>query len=100
MMWPGCDFIYGGRATTFKQHFDTAMPAKTRVDTALEWFVHDKTPASLVMLYIEELDELGHVYGTENTVVRYTYPEPFHIVQPELNSLNGLYIVAPFRLLH
>lgn len=45
------------------------MPSKMRIDIALEWFVHDETPASLVMLYFEELDILGHVYGTENTIV-------------------------------
>lgn len=40
-----------------------------RVDTALSWFVHPKTPTNLVMLYIEEPDTMGHMYGPESDVV-------------------------------
>lgn len=70
MMWPGCYFNYSGQTTTFLHELDTSMPAKMRIDTALEWFVDKKTPTNLVMLYIDELDGFGHIYGTDNDIVR------------------------------
>lgn len=68
-MWPGSNYTYGGRATTFNVGFNPNMPLKARVDTALNWFVHDKTPANLVMLYIEEPDTHGHIWGPEAQIV-------------------------------
>lgn len=69
MMWPGHDFEYAGVNCTFSQSFNTKEPWINRVDTALSWLSDPKTPANLVMLYIEEPDTVGHVYGPESDVV-------------------------------
>lgn len=69
-MWPGSDFKYDGISCTFTGKFDEKMKWEERVDTALSWFTDEKTPANLVMLYIEEPDSHGHIYGPESTVVR------------------------------
>lgn len=45
------------------------MPLMERVDTALSWFVHEKTPANLVMLYIEEPDTQSHMWGPDAQIV-------------------------------
>lgn len=46
------------------------MDPKTRVDIALNWFVHKKTPANLVMLYVEEPDTQSHIWGPDAKIVR------------------------------
>lgn len=46
------------------------MAWNERVDTVMTWFTHGKTPANLVMLYIEEPDVSGHVYSPDSDVVR------------------------------
>lgn len=69
MMWPGNDFEYTGINCTFSLTFNAKEPWIKRVDTALSWFTHPKTPANLVMLYIEEPDAMAHVFGPESDVV-------------------------------
>lgn len=39
----------------------------------MSWFTDKKTPANLVMLYIEEPDSHGHVYGPDSPVARTLY---------------------------
>lgn len=73
MMWIGSSFQYDGRNCTFTGEFDLSLKDTERVDTALSWFNQPKTPANLVMLYIEQPDELGHVYGHESPIVSYGY---------------------------
>lgn len=69
MMWPGSNFQYNGTSCTFTQAFDENISWKSRVDTVIKWFTHDKTPANLVMLYFEEPDGHGHIYGPESPIV-------------------------------
>lgn len=69
MMWPGSDFKYDGTACTFNWKFDPSKEWKDRVDEVMRWFTHEKTPANLVMLYIEQPDALAHVYGPDSEKV-------------------------------
>ena len=69
MMWPGSDFEYDGLNCTFTGIFNEKVEWEERVDTALSWFTDEKTPANLVMLYIEEPDSHGHIYGPDSPVV-------------------------------
>lgn len=71
MMWPGSDFEYEHTSCTFTTKFNTSIPWTKRVDTVMEWFTDKKTPANLVMLYIEEPDADGHIYGPDSDVVLY-----------------------------
>lgn len=71
MMWPGSDFEYKGLNCTFVGIFNKTEKLENRVDTALSWFLHPKTPVSLVMLYIEQPDEYEHAYGYESPVVSF-----------------------------
>lgn len=69
MMWPGSNFQYDGVNCTFTGKFDPKAKWEHRVDQVLSWFTDSKTPANLVMLYIEEPDSHGHVYGPQSPVV-------------------------------
>lgn len=69
MMWPGSDFDYNGISCTFTEKFNNKMKWEIRVDTALSWFQDEKTPANLVLMYIEEPDADAHIFGPESNVV-------------------------------
>lgn len=68
-MWSGSEFDYNGINCTFTGIFNKSEQFEDRVDTAISWFSHPKTPANLVMLYIEQPDEFSHAYGYESPVV-------------------------------
>lgn len=68
-MWAGSNFEYNSTKCTFTETFIENEKIERRIDTALSWFSHPKTPANLVMLYIEQPDEYSHAYGHESPVV-------------------------------
>ncbi|XP_031625251.1 ectonucleotide pyrophosphatase/phosphodiesterase family member 5-like [Contarinia nasturtii] len=68
-MWPGGDFEYNGISCTFTAKFDPKKKWEDRVDLALSWFTDKKTPANLVMFYIEEPDSHAHMYGVDSPVI-------------------------------
>lgn len=53
--------------------FDPSVDMKTRVDTVFKWFTDKTKPANLVMLYIEQPDEHGHIWGPDSKIVRTRY---------------------------
>uniref|UniRef100_A0A182JD30 Ectonucleotide pyrophosphatase/phosphodiesterase n=1 Tax=Anopheles atroparvus TaxID=41427 RepID=A0A182JD30_ANOAO len=68
MMWPGSDFGYGPRNLTCShtQPFNISISWNDRVNTVLRWIRDAERPANLIMLYIEEPDYYGHIYGPES----------------------------------
>ncbi|XP_041771160.1 bis(5'-adenosyl)-triphosphatase ENPP4-like [Anopheles merus] len=68
MMWPGSDFGYGSRNLTCShtQPFNLSIPWTDRLDTVFRWIRDAERPANLIMLYIEEPDYYGHIYGPES----------------------------------
>lgn len=69
MMWPGANFQYQNATCTFHISFNESVSWIERVDTAITWFTHEKTPANLVMFYIEEPDAHAHIYGPDSEKV-------------------------------
>ncbi|GLV32097.1 hypothetical protein CBL_11947 [Carabus blaptoides fortunei] len=69
MMWPGGVYEYTGINATYIHQWDPTMSWFQRIDTAMSWILDKTRPANLVMLYFEEPDTHGHVYGPESPVV-------------------------------
>lgn len=69
LMWPGSEFDYtkNGIRCTFTEKFVFNKNWEGRVDTAMSWFTHPKTPANLVLLYIEQPDANEEGYGPQST---------------------------------
>ncbi|XP_063699781.1 bis(5'-adenosyl)-triphosphatase ENPP4-like [Culicoides brevitarsis] len=67
MMWPGSDFSYGLKdvncSYTEKMNVTHPGPWEERLEKSVEWF---NSGANLVMLYIEEPDHNGHIYGVDD----------------------------------
>lgn len=70
-MWPGGEYEYNGVTCTFTQTFEAGCNFERKIDKIMDWFNHEKTPANLVMLYIEEPDGSAHVYGPDSVEVCY-----------------------------
>uniref|UniRef100_A0A2M4AIU3 Putative ectonucleotide pyrophosphatase/phosphodiesterase n=1 Tax=Anopheles triannulatus TaxID=58253 RepID=A0A2M4AIU3_9DIPT len=68
MMWPGSDYGYGPQNLTCShtQRFNLSVPWEDRLSTVFRWIRDSERPANLIMLYIEEPDYYGHVYGPES----------------------------------
>lgn len=70
-MWAGSEYEYQNHKCTFTGVYNETEKPEERVDTALSWFKHPKTPANLVMLYVEQPDLFGHAYGYESSIVSF-----------------------------
>ncbi|XP_078036334.1 bis(5'-adenosyl)-triphosphatase enpp4 isoform X1 [Augochlora pura] len=68
MMWPGGIYEYQGILPTFAHNFNESTPWEERIDTLLSWFTHPKNPINFGILYIEEPDFHGHIYGINGPV--------------------------------
>jgi len=71
MFWPGSEAPVGGMRPRYWREFDETVPAEARVDQVLEWL--DRPTAerpSLVTLYFDQVDRMGHWYGPDSTQVR------------------------------
>ncbi|VVC30894.1 Hypothetical protein CINCED_3A020487 [Cinara cedri] len=66
MMWPGSDFEYQGKLSTYVQKYNRSMPWNDRVDKIMSWIKDDNKPANLVFAYFEEPDRTCHSVGVES----------------------------------
>ncbi|XP_055677185.1 ectonucleotide pyrophosphatase/phosphodiesterase family member 5-like isoform X1 [Lutzomyia longipalpis] len=69
MMWPGSDFAYSGRNCTYTVSYNRFISWDERVDIAMSWLRHKEKPARLVMMYFEDPDTHGHIYGPDSSVI-------------------------------
>jgi predicted AlkP superfamily pyrophosphatase or phosphodiesterase len=71
MFWPGSEAPVGGMQPRYWREFDATVPPAARVDQVLAWL---DTPAaerpSLVTLYFDEVDVMGHWYGPDSSQVK------------------------------
>lgn len=63
MMWPGGVFEYQGVAPQFAQSYNGEISWEDRVNTLISWFTHPVNPINFGILYIEEPDYHGHIFG-------------------------------------
>jgi predicted AlkP superfamily pyrophosphatase or phosphodiesterase len=71
MFWPGSEAPVGGMYPRYWREFDATLPAADRVDQVLAWL--DRPPAerpSLITLYLNDVDTMGHWYGPDAREVR------------------------------
>jgi predicted AlkP superfamily pyrophosphatase or phosphodiesterase len=64
LFWPGAEAEIKGKRANYGLPYDKNMPYRQRVNQILEWLdlPVDKRP-TLITLYIEEIDTIGHDYG-------------------------------------
>ena len=71
MFWPGSEAPVGGMLPRYWREFDATVPAAARVDQVLAWLDRPKAERpSLVTLYFDEVDLMGHWYGPDSMQVR------------------------------
>lgn len=65
-MWTGCDIKIKGRLPKHFTSWDGDLSWIIRVDSIINWFKDPVDPINLGLLYIEEPDETGHMYGPDD----------------------------------
>lgn len=71
LMWPGSDFAYRNVSCTYTYKYNTTESWTDRMDMALSWFQNKTNPTNLVMAYIEEPDQHGHIFSPDSDVVKF-----------------------------
>ena len=68
--WVGSEAEINGYRPSIYENYDGSIPFSQRVDTVFDWYSlpHENRP-QLCMLYFNEPDHLGHVYGPESAQV-------------------------------
>ncbi|XP_044256523.1 ectonucleotide pyrophosphatase/phosphodiesterase family member 5-like isoform X2 [Tribolium madens] len=94
MMWPGGCYPYQGKKITHCQDYKHDFDWFKRIDMAIEWIKDPKKPANLVMLYFDEPDTDGHIYGINSDIVNNLITKLDNITlylhqQIEKNNLGG-----------
>lgn len=65
--WPGSEAPVAGESPTYWYPYDDTVAYEDRVDQALEWIdLPDAERPSLVALYFDEPNGMGHQYGPES----------------------------------
>lgn len=77
---------------------DKNVSFEERIDIAMNWFTHKKTPANLVMMYIEQPDTYSHVYGPKSIQVSINKRD-FHLIGATASRLYFVFIVIPLESL-
>jgi len=64
-MWWGCDVI--GQTPQYFTPYDGEVPFIDRADDIVRWFTNQNKPINFGVLYMNEPDHTGHLYGPEST---------------------------------
>jgi predicted AlkP superfamily pyrophosphatase or phosphodiesterase len=85
MFWPGSEAPVGGMQPRYWRQFDAAVRPAARVDQVLAWLDTPRADRpSLVTLYFDEVDLMGHWYGPDSAqvrdAIRHTDAELAHLV--------------------
>lgn len=71
MFWPGSEAPVGGMHPRYWREFDETIPAADRVDQVLAWLDRPAPERpSLITLYLNDVDTMGHWYGPDSREVR------------------------------
>ncbi|XP_015833868.1 ectonucleotide pyrophosphatase/phosphodiesterase family member 5 isoform X2 [Tribolium castaneum] len=94
VMWPGGCYPYQGKQVTYCKDYDHNFDWFKRVDLVIGWIKDPKKPANLIMLYFDEPDTDGHIYGINSDVVNKLINKLDNITlylqqQLEKNNLTG-----------
>ncbi|XP_048358797.1 ectonucleotide pyrophosphatase/phosphodiesterase family member 5 isoform X2 [Sphaerodactylus townsendi] len=64
-MWPGTDVQIHGAFPTYYMHYNESVSFEDRVAKLIEWFISEES-INLGLLYWEQPDEKGHLWGPNN----------------------------------
>lgn len=93
MLWPGCEYHYNGVTSshvgTYEEYGN--KPWKERVNTALDWFVNVSKPATVVLIYFDDLRKVLLKHGPYSAQVTDTI-DTIHSIVFKFANLRSIYI--------
>lgn len=76
--WPESNFEYLGRNCTYAKAYSNKTPKSEQLDIIISWLTQPKMRPNLVMWYMSEPDETGHVFGIHSDEVNQCELSPIH----------------------
>tara|TARA_B110000438_G_scaffold298604_1_gene347161 strand:- start:1382 stop:2623 length:1242 start_codon:yes stop_codon:yes gene_type:complete len=98
--WVGSEAEINGLRPSIYESYDNSVPFSLRVDTIFDWFSlpYENRP-QLCMLYFNEPDHLGHVYGPESTQVDSSIIEMDSLLRLIIDRINSSSIKDSLNLI-
>ena len=98
--WVGSEAEISGVRPSIYESYDGSIPFADRVDSVFEWFSlpYENRP-QLCMLYFNEPDHLGHVFGPESTQVDSVIIEMDNLLGLIIDKINSCSIKDSLNLI-
>ena len=98
--WVGSEAEINGFRPSIYEGYDGSIPFSQRVDTVFDWFSlpYENRP-QLCMLYFNEPDHLGHVYGPESVQVDSSIIEMDALLGTIMDKINSSSIKDSLNLI-
>jgi len=97
--WVGSEAKINGLRPSIYESYDVSVPFTQRVDTIFDWFSFPYVNRpQLCMLYFNEPDHLGHVYGPESTQVDSSIIEMDNLLGRIIDKMNSSSIIDSLNL--
>ncbi|MBC8311128.1 MAG: alkaline phosphatase family protein [Candidatus Marinimicrobia bacterium] len=98
--WVGSEAEINGYRPSIYESYDGSIPFIQRINTVFDWFsLPDENRPQLCMLYFNEPDHLGHVYGPESTQVDSSIIEMDHLLGLIMDKVNSSLIRDSLNLI-
>ena len=67
--WVGSEAL--GKTPSIYKDYDSGVPFTSRIDSVISWFsLHEESRPQLIMLYFNEPDHTGHMFGPESVEIK------------------------------
>ena len=102
MFWPGSDAKIMGTRPNYYLPFNGSIALQRRVEQVLSWLSMGRDRPNLITLYIEQIDQVGHLHGPNSRVVKNEINDVDQLIgelligigELQLNGLINLIIVS------
>ena len=89
MFWPGSEAPVDGKHAEFWSTYDKQFSGNSRVDRVLGWLdLPDATRPSLITLYLDTVDVIGHRFGPDSPELNHELDEVDGILRRLLDGLR------------
>lgn len=98
--WIGSEAEINGYRPSIYKYYDGSVSFESRVDSIVSWFNYseDRRPR-ICMLYFNEPDYTGHVYGTETNNIVQSILEMDKLLEYTITRLSGLDIYEKLNII-
>ena len=87
--WVGSEAI--GKTPSIYKEYDSGVPFTSRIDSVISWFsLSEESRPNLIMLYFNEPDHTGHMFGPESVEIKDMIVQSDQILGYLLDQISAL----------